>query len=145
MAYFSFTRKLVKGEPIQVFNQGDMKRDFTYIDDIITGIVSMIEFPPESTPPAEVYNIGNNQPENLLHFIKTLEKCLMEEGVIQRPAKLEFLPMQPGDVYQTYADVDALVRDFGFKPLTTIQDGLRSFAKWYRAYYIDKEFEEEYT
>ena len=143
MAYFSFTNKLVKGESIQVFNNGDMKRDFTYIDDIVKGIVSMVESPSQSTPPAVVYNIGNNQPEDLLHFIKTLEECLMKEGVIQQPAILEFLPMQQGDVYQTYADVDPLVQDFGFKPSTSIQDGLELFAKWYKAYYIDKKFEEE--
>lgn len=143
MAYFSFTNKLMKGETIQVFNHGDMKRDFTYIDDIVKGIASMLDFPPKTLPPACVYNIGNNQPEDLMNFIKTLENCLIEEGIIKHPAKLEFLPMQPGDVYQTYADVDPLIRDFGFKPSTPIQVGLREFAKWYKAYYIDKKVEEE--
>lgn len=143
MAYFSFTNKLIKGETIQVFNHGDMKRDFTYIDDIVKGIVSMLDSPPKTTPPACVYNIGNNQPEDLMNFIRTLENCLMEEGVIKEAAKLEFLPMQPGDVYQTYADVKPLARDFGFKPSTSIQDGLSAFAKWYKAYYVDRNFEEE--
>lgn len=143
MAYFSFTKKLVKSETIQVFNHGDMKRDFTYIDDIVKGIVAMLDTPPSITPPANVYNIGNNKPEGLMAFIKTLERCLLEEGVIQQPAKLEFLPMQPGDVYQTYADVDPLIHDFGFKPSTTIYDGLSSFVKWYKKYYIDNNSKEE--
>ncbi len=138
MAYFGFTNKLVKGEKIQIFNYGDMKRDFTYIDDIVTGIVSVMKTPPAETvdgAPYKVYNIGNNQPENLLTFIETLEKLLMREGVIHHPAEKEFLPMQPGDVYQTYANVDALVRDFGFKPNTSLEVGLERFVKWYKAYY----------
>lgn len=138
MAYFSFTRKLVNGETIKVFNHGDMKRDFTYIDDVVSGVLAMLNSPPQTTPPAHVYNIGNNKPEDLMVFIKTLEKCLLEEGVIQQPARLEFLPMQPGDVYQTYADVNPLIKDFGFKPSTPISKGLKSFAKWYKAYFTEQ-------
>ena len=113
MAYFSFTSKIVKGEKIQIFNYGDMKRDFTYIDDIITGVVNIMGRVPDETEdgaPYKIYNIGNNKPEDLLNFVETLEKCLMREGIIDKPAEKEFLPMQPGDVYQTYADVDDLVR-----------------------------------
>lgn len=137
MAYFSFTNKLIKGEPIKVFNHGDMKRDFTYIDDIVQGIVNLLDSPPQGTPPNRLYNIGNNQPVDLMHFIKTLESCLLKEGIINKPAELEFLPMQPGDVYQTFADVDALVRDFNFKPSTTIEEGLAAFATWYKQYYVN--------
>ena len=143
MAYFSFTNKLVKGETIQVFNHGDMKRDFTYIDDIVKGIIAVIDSPPTTTPPAWVYNIGNNQPEDLMSFIKTLEKSLMEAGVINQKSKFEFLPMQPGDVYQTYADVDPLIRDFGFKPSTSIEEGLSAFAEWYKSYYCNNDRTEE--
>ena len=135
MAYFSFTNKLIKGEPIKVFNHGDMKRDFTYIDDIVQGIMNLLESPSRATPPHRVYNIGNNEPVNLMQFIKTLETCLKQEGLTSEPAKMEFLPMQDGDVYQTYADVDALIRDFDFKPATTIEDGLSAFAVWYKQYY----------
>lgn len=139
MAYFSFTNKLIRGEPIKVFNNGDMKRDFTYVDDIVKGVYNMIDSPPKGTPPHRLYNIGNNQPVDLMHFIKTLETCLMRVGLIQKPAVMEFLPMQPGDVYQTYADVDALMHDFDFKPSTLIEDGLARFASWYKAYYVDKQ------
>ncbi|MGI6040375.1 MAG: NAD-dependent epimerase [Eubacteriales bacterium] len=138
MAYFSFTNKIVKGEKIQIFNHGDMKRDFTYIDDIVTGVVNVMAKAPDETEdgaPYKVYNIGNNKPEDLLYFVETLEKCLMQEGIISKPAEKEFLPMQPGDVYQTYADVDELVRDFGFKPNTSLEEGLSRFAKWYKKYY----------
>lgn len=138
MAYFGFTNKLVKGEKIQIFNYGDMKRDFTYIDDIVTGIVNVMEKAPDETEdgaPYKVYNIGNNKPENLLYFVETLEKCLMKEGIITKPAEKELLPMQPGDVYQTYADVDDLIKDFGFKPSTTLEQGLSEFAKWYKTFY----------
>lgn len=135
MAYFSFTEKLVKGETIRIFNNGDMKRDFTYVDDIVTGVVNILVSPPAGADPHRVYNIGNNQPEDLLVFVETLEKCLMAEGILRAPGKKEFLPMQPGDVYQTYADVAPLERDFGFKPSTDIQTGLSLFAKWYKAYY----------
>ena len=137
MAYFSFTNKMIKGEPIQVFNHGDMKRDFTYIDDIVQGVVNLIDSPPVSKPPYRLYNIGNNKPVDLMHFIKTLEKCLKGEGLITQPAKMEFLPMQAGDVYQTYADINDLMRDFGFKPSTTIEEGLSHFAAWYKQYYIN--------
>ena len=135
MAYYSFTDKMVRGEPITIFNNGDMKRDFTYIDDIVRGIVSVLRRPPEGEDPAAVYNIGNNRPEDLLHFVETLESCLLKEGVIRRPAIKQFAPMQPGDVYQTYADVTPLVEDFGFRPDTPIEDGLARFAHWYKGYY----------
>ncbi|MGI6115343.1 NAD-dependent epimerase/dehydratase family protein [Luoshenia tenuis] len=135
MAYFSFTQKMVRGETIKVFNNGDMKRDFTYVGDIVRGVTAMLDHPPQGEDPARVYNIGNNRPEDLLDFIETLEQCLMAEGVIDRPAHKEFLPMQPGDVYQTFADVSDLERDFGFKPTTSIRDGLGRFAKWYKNYY----------
>ena len=138
MAYFGFTNKLVKGEKIQIYNYGDMKRDFTYIDDIVTGVIHVMGKAPAETAdgaPYKIYNIGNNKPENLLYFVETLEKCLMREGVINRPVEKEFLPMQPGDVYQTYADVADLVRDFGFQPNTSLEEGLSRFVKWYKAYY----------
>lgn len=138
MAYFGFTDKLVRGEKIQIFNYGDMKRDFTYIDDIVTGIVNVIKKPPEENEDGalyKVYNIGNNKPENLLYFVETLEKCLMNEGIIDKTAEKELLPMQPGDVYQTYADVDDLIKDFDFKPNTSLEEGLSKFAKWYKEFY----------
>lgn len=142
MAYFSFTNKLVKGEKIQIFNFGDMKRDFTYIDDIINGVVNVMSKTPsenEDGAPYKIYNIGNNKPENLLYFVETLEKCLIKEGIIEKPGEKEFLPMQPGDVYQTYADVDELVRDFNFKPRTSLEEGLTKFVKWYKEYYNKEE------
>lgn len=129
MAYFSFTRRILAGETIQIFNQGDMYRDFTYIDDIVRGIENMLMNPPKGDDPAIVYNIGNNRPEKLMYFIETLERALGHE------AKKEFLPMQAGDVYQTYADVSDLTRDFGFSPSTTIEEGLARFVAWYRGYY----------
>lgn len=132
MAYFSFANKIMKGETIKIFNNGDMYRDFTYIDDIVKGIENMLYCPPEADENgdrAKVYNIGNNKPEKLMYFIETLEKT------IGREAKKEYLPMQPGDVYQTYADVTELMRDFDFKPSTSIEDGLNRFAEWYREYY----------
>lgn len=132
MAYFSFARKIFAGQPIQVFNYGDLYRDFTYIDDIIRGVEDMLESPPvpnEAGDPYKIYNIGNNQPVKLMDFIETLEEALGKK------AEKEFLPMQPGDVYQTYADVTELMRDFDFKPSTTIQEGLRSFAEWYKEFY----------
>ncbi len=140
MAYFGFTNKLVKGEKIQIFNFGDMKRDFTYIDDIVTGVINVMNKPPEENDDGalyKVYNIGNNKPENLLYFVETLEKCLMKEGIINKEAEKELLPMQPGDVYQTYADVDDLIRDFDFKPNTSLEEGLSRFAKWYREFYTE--------
>ncbi|MCR4718167.1 MAG: NAD-dependent epimerase [Firmicutes bacterium] len=132
MAYFSFTDKIIKGEPIKIFNNGDMYRDFTYVDDIVEGICNMLECPPkedENGDRYKVYNIGNNKPEKLMYFIETLEKA------IGRTAKKEFLPMQAGDVYQTYADVTDLMHDFNFKPSTSIEDGLAKFAEWYKEYY----------
>ena len=138
MAYFSFTRKILKGETIQIFNHGDMRRDFTYIDDIVTGINAIIPSPPKASEDGTrytVYNIGNNQPEGLLYFVETLEKNLMAEGLIDKPVEKEFLPMQPGDVYQTYADVAPLERDFGFKPSTSLDSGLAQFVRWYKSYY----------
>ncbi len=138
MAYFKFTNKLVKGEPIQIYNMGDMYRDFTYVDDIVTGIVNVMQKTPTETEdgaPYKVYNIGNNKPSSLMNFVEILEKCLLKEGIISEPGKKELLPMQPGDVYQTYADVTELERDFGFKPSTSLEEGLAKFAAWYKGYY----------
>lgn len=132
MAYFGFTNKIMKGEPIKIFNNGDMYRDFTYVDDIVQGIFNMLECPPKPDKNGDkhkVYNIGNNKPEKLMYFIETLEKS------IGKVAEKEYLPMQAGDVYQTYADVSELMRDFDFKPSTTIEEGLFRFAKWYKEYY----------
>ena len=139
MAYFSFTNKIINGEKIQIFNHGDMKRDFTYIDDIVTGIVNVMQNPPaenEDGARYKVYNIGNNKPEDLLYFVETLEKCLIREGITDKPSEKEFLPMQQGDVYQTYADVDELIKDFNFKPNTSLEEGLSRFAKWYKEFYL---------
>ena len=132
MAYFSFARKILAGEPIQVFNQGDLYRDFTYIDDIVTGIKNILNNPPISNTTAtrfKVYNIGNHQPVNLLYFIEILEDKLGVKAI------KELLPMQQGDVYQTYADVCDLIKDFDFKPDTPIEAGLSKFVAWYKAYY----------
>lgn len=134
MAYFKFTNKIRRGEAIQIYNNGDMYRDFTYVDDIVTGIEHMLCNPPKVNELGDrykVYNIGNNKPEKLMHFIEVLEQA------IGKTAKKEFLPMQPGDVYQTYADVSELERDFDFKPATTIEEGLGKFAAWYKDYYKD--------
>ena len=132
MAYFSFTRKIMAGEPIKIFNQGDMYRDFTYVDDIVAGVERMLCNPPvpnETGDRYKLYNIGHNHPEKLMTFIETLE------DVLGKKAQKEFLPMQPGDVYQTYADVSELEKDFGFKPQTSIREGLSQFAQWYKKYY----------
>lgn len=132
MAYFSFTQKIIKGETIKIFNDGDMYRDFTYVDDIVKGVENMLCNPPEADENgdrATVYNIGNNSPEKLMYFIETLEKAL------GKTARKEFLPMQPGDVYQTYADVTPLIEKYGFKPSTSIEDGLAKFVEWYKEYY----------
>lgn len=132
MAYFKFAKKIMAGDPIQVYNNGDMLRDFTYIDDIVKGVESILGNPPaedKNGAAYKIYNIGNNKPEKLMDFIAVLEKCLGKE------AKKEFLPMQPGDVYETYADVHELMEDFGFKPSTTIEEGLRKFADWFLEYY----------
>ena len=141
MAYFGFTDKIVNGKKIQIFNHGDMYRDFTYIDDIVTGVINVMKKIPEANEDGvqyKVYNIGNNKPESLMYFVETLERCLMKEGIIKKPAEKEFLPMQPGDVYQTYADVSELEKDFGFKPSTKLEDGLTEFAKWYNHFYKEK-------
>ncbi|MCD7981975.1 MAG: GDP-mannose 4,6-dehydratase [Clostridiales bacterium] len=132
MAYFSFANRIMAGEPIRVFNQGDMYRDFTYIDDIVYGMKNILNNPPaenECGARYKIYNIGNNKPVKLMDFIETLERCLGKK------AEKEFCPMQPGDVYQTYADVTDLMEDFGFKPDTDIETGLTRFAEWYREYY----------
>lgn len=132
MAYFKFTKKILAGEPIQVYNRGDMMRDFTYIDDIVRGVENILCNPPEKNAKGafyKLYNIGNNKPVKLMDYIETLERCLGVE------AKKEYLPMQPGDVYQTYADVTELMRDYDFKPDTSIEEGLRKFVEWYRSYY----------
>ena len=147
MAYFSFTNKLLKGETIQIFNYGNCKRDFTYIDDIIEGIVRIMQYAPEKkngddglpVPPYKVYNIGNNSPENLLDFVTILQEELIRAGVLSDDYDFEFhkelVPMQPGDVPVTYADTAPLKQNFGFKPSTSLRDGLRAFAVWYAKYY----------
>lgn len=132
MAYYKFAKKIMAGEPIQIYNHGDMRRDFTYIDDIVAGIEKILCHPPgkdENGAAYKIYNIGNNKPEKLMDYISVLERCLGKE------AKKEFLPMQPGDVYETYADVTDLMRDFDFKPSTTIEEGLSRFAEWFLDYY----------
>ena len=147
MAYFGFTNKLVKGEKIQIFNYGNCKRDFTYVDDIVEGVIRVMQKAPQKqvgedglpVPPYAVYNIGNNQPENLLDFVTILQEELLRAGVLPEDydfeAHKELVPMQPGDVPVTYADTSALERDFGFKPSTSLRDGLRAFAQWYKEYY----------
>lgn len=135
MAYYSFTDKLVRGEPITIFNNGNMMRDFTYVDDIVKGITHIIDCPPTGDDPYALYNIGNNKPENLLHFVEVLEACLIKEGIIRKPGEKIFEPMQPGDVYQTYADISPIQRDFEFTPSTSIEEGLSEFAHWYKYYY----------
>lgn len=147
MAYFGFTNKLVKGEKIQIFNYGNCKRDFTYVDDIVEGVIRVMQKAPAKqvgedglpVPPYAVYNIGNNQPENLLDFVTILQEELLAAGVLPADydfeARMELVPMQPGDVPVTYADTSALERDFGFKPSTSLRDGLRAFARWYKEYY----------
>ena len=132
MAYFKFAKKIMNGETIQIYNNGDMMRDFTYIDDIVKGIANILPNPPEEIETGakyKVYNIGNNKPEKLMDYIQTLEKHLGRE------AKKEFLPMQPGDVYQTYADLSDLMHNFNFKPSTSIDEGLSKFVTWFKEYY----------
>lgn len=148
MAYFGFTNKLVNGETIKIFNYGNCKRDFTYIDDIVEGVVRVMKKPPEKKngedglpiPPYAVYNIGNSNPENLLDFVQILSEELVRAGVLPADydfdAHKELVPMQPGDVSVTYADTTALERDFGFKPHTPLREGLRKFAEWYKEFYI---------
>ena len=147
MAYFGFTNKLLKGETIQIFNYGNCKRDFTYVDDIVEGIVRVMQHAPEKengedglpVPPYKVYNIGNNQPENLLDFVQILQEELVVAGVLPTDydfeSHKELVPMQPGDVPVTYADTSALEEDFGFKPHTSLREGLRRFAVWYKEFY----------
>ena len=142
MAYFSFAEKMARKQKIQLFNHGDMYRDFTYIDDVITGIRNVLAKPPvenEDGVRYKIYNIGNHSPVSLMRFVEILEQCLKEAGVIEEPAVKEFLPMQPGDVYQTYADVTELERDFGFRPDTPLEVGLKRFADWYASYFREKE------
>ncbi len=148
MAYFGFTNKLRKGEKIQIFNFGHCKRDFTYVDDIVTGVVNVMQHAPEKqvgedglpVPPYMVYNIGNNSPENLLDFVDILQQELIRAGALPEDydfeAHKELVPMQAGDVPITYADTTALERDFGFKPNTSLREGLRKFAEWYKEFYM---------
>ena len=149
MAYFGFTNKLVNGETIKIFNYGNCKRDFTYVDDIVEGVVRVMKKPPEKKngedglpiPPYAVYNIGNSNPENLLDFVQILSEELVRAGVLPADydfeAHKELVPMQPGDVPVTYADTSALERDFGFKPHTPLREGLRKFAEWYKEFYME--------
>ena len=148
MAYFGFTDKLLKGEKIKIFNYGNCKRDFTYVDDIVEGVIRVMAKAPERRmgedglpiPPYKVYNIGNNHPENLLDFVQILQEELIRAGVLPADydfeAHKELVPMQPGDVPVTYADTTALGRDFGFKPNTSLREGLRNFAEWYKDFYM---------
>ena len=148
MAYFGFTNKLCNNDTIQIFNYGNCKRDFTYVDDIVEGVKRVMQVAPEKKngedglpiPPYAVYNIGNNQPENLLDFVDILQQELIRAGVLPEDYDFEahkkLVPMQPGDVPVTYADTSALEEDFGFKPSTSLRDGLRKFAEWYKDFYI---------
>lgn len=147
MAYFGFTNKLLRGETIQIFNYGNCRRDFTYVDDIVEGVVRVMQGAPEKkvgedglpVPPYAVYNIGGGQPENLLDFVQILQEELLRAGVLPQDYDFEahkkLVPMQPGDVPTTYADAEALERDFGFTPKITLREGLREFAQWYHDYY----------
>ena len=147
MAYFGFTNKLRKGEVIEIFNYGNCKRDFTYIDDIVEGVVRVMQHAPEKSlgddglpnPPYSIYNIGNNQPEDLLNFVQILQEELIAAGVLPQDYDFEaykkLVPMQAGDVPITYADTTALENDFGFKPATPLRNGIRAFAQWYATYY----------
>lgn len=149
MAYFSFTNRLLKGEKIQIFNYGKCKRDFTYIDDIVEGVMRVMQGPPRRNtgedglpvPPYAIYNIGNSNPENLLDFVNILKEELIQTNVLPKAydidEHMELVPMQPGDVPVTYADTSPLERDFGFKPSTSLRTGLKKFAQWYRKFYID--------
>ena len=147
MAYFSFTNKLIKGESIEIFNYGNCKRDFTYVDDIVEGIVRVMNKAPEKKdgadglpfPPYKIYNIGNNKPENLMEFVKILGEELINAEVLPKDfdikSHMKLVPMQKGDVPITYADTFDLERDFGYKPLTSLKEGLKRFAKWYKEFY----------
>ena len=148
MAYFGFTNKLLAGDTIQIFNYGNCKRDFTYVDDIVEGVKRVMQCAPEKVtgedglpvPPYRVYNIGNNSPENLLDFVDILQQELIRAGVLPEDYDFEahkkLVPMQAGDVPVTYADTSALERDFGFKPSTSLREGLRRFAEWYKEFYL---------
>ena len=148
MAYFGFTNKLVKGDTIKIFNYGNCKRDFTYVDDIVEGIVRVMQHAPEKQngedglpiPPYKVYNIGNSHPENLLEFVSILQEELIRAGVLPEDydfeAHKELVAMQPGDVPVTYADTTPLEEDFGYKPATPLREGLRAFSEWYKGYYM---------
>ena len=148
MAYFSFTNKLIKGESIEIFNYGNCQRDFTYIDDIVEGIIRVMNKTPEKkdgadglpVPPYKIYNIGNNKPENLMEFVKILGEELINEEVLPSDfdikTHMKFVPMQKGDVPITYADPSDFERDFGYKPSTPLREGLRNFAKWYKEFYF---------
>ena len=148
MAYFSFTNKLREGKTIEIFNYGNCRRDFTYIDDIVEGVIRVMQGAPDRktgedglpVPPYAVYNIGNSNPENLLDFVDILQQELIRAGVLPEDYDFEahkkLVPMQPGDVAVTYADTAALERDFGFKPNTPLRDGLRKYAEWYRDFYL---------
>ena len=150
MAYFSFTNKLIKGETIEIFNYGDCKRDFTYVDDIVKGIELVMNKPPLKMvgedglpiPPYKIYNIGNNSPENLLDFVKILSEELVLAKILPEDfgfdSHKKLVPMQKGDVPITYADTSSLEEDFGFKPSTSLREGLRNFAEWYYSYYFKK-------
>ncbi len=150
MAYFSFTNKLIKGETIEIFNYGNCKRDFTYVDDIVEGVIRVMDKPPVKhdgedglpIPPYKIYNIGNNNPENLLDFVQILSEELVKADVLPKDYDFEshkkLAPMQKGDVPVTYADTSDLERDFGYKPSTSLRDGLRRFAEWYYSFYIKK-------
>lgn len=148
MAYFGFTNKLIKGETIKIFNYGNCKRDFTYVDDIVEGILRVMQGAPEKKngedglpiPPYAIYNIGNSNPENLLDFVTILQEELVRAGVLPQDydfeAHKELVPMQPGDVPVTYADTTPLERDYGFKPNTSLREGLRKFSEWYKEFYM---------
>lgn len=150
MAYFGFTNKLVKGDTIKIFNYGNCKRDFTYVDDIVEGIVRVMQHAPEKQngedglpiPPYKVYNIGNSHPENLLEFVSILQEELIRAGVLPEnydfEAHKQLVAMQPGDVPVTYADTTPLEKDFGYKPSTPLREGLRAFAQWYYSYYCNR-------
>ena len=150
MAYFGFTNKLINGETIKIFNYGNCKRDFTYVDDIVEGIIRVMNKAPEKKdgkdglplPPYAVYNIGNSNPENLLDFVNILQEELVRAEVLPEDydfeSHKELVPMQPGDVPVTYADTSALEKDFGFKPSTSLREGIRKFAEWYKEYYINQ-------
>lgn len=150
MAYFGFTNKLIKGETIKIFNYGNCKRDFTYVDDIVEGIIRIMKKAPEKKtgedglpiPPYKVYNIGNSNPENLLDFVNILQEELIRAGVLPKDydfeSHKELVPMQPGDVPVTYADTSELEKDFGFKPKTSLREGLRKFAEWYKEFYMSE-------